>query len=156
MRQSLKLIDPAFLSLLAYIVEDKLEVLAWRSKANLVLSAIEFIIQYLRNALVDKDITIYDVEHALDFVELTNRVDETQRVKVVNAADLLYDKTPFNQLADLLWHLERFGDVLRKEVKHVFRGRVHCFFGRRLFFCWFNAVLLFFRTSCGSAGKKVL
>ena len=107
MRGYLELIQPSFLPfLLADVVKHELEVFGRRSEVDLILPAVELIIHDLWDLLVDEDKPIDDVEHAFESIKLALRVDETQRVEVVDAADLLDDKAALDQLAHLLRHFE--------------------------------------------------
>lgn len=66
MGDSLEIVHSPFLALLlADVVKDKLEIFAGRPKIDLVLSAIVLVIEDFRYFLVDEDVAVDDVEHAL-------------------------------------------------------------------------------------------
>lgn len=91
---SLEIIDsPFFAFFLADVIEHKLKIFTGSAKINLVFSAVVLIIKYLWYLLVDEDVAIYDVEHAPDFIEFSQRVNESQRVEMVNTAYFLNNET---------------------------------------------------------------
>ena len=68
MGRQLEVIQSPLLSLLIRnIIEDKLKVFIGSTKKYLVFPAVVLIINYLRDFIVHKDITIDDIEHILHF-----------------------------------------------------------------------------------------
>lgn len=105
----LELIQSSFLPFFfANIVKDELEVLARCSEINLILPAVKLIIHNFWDFFINEDKPINDVEHAFDPIELALRVDEAQRVKMVDAANFLDDEAAFNELTHLFRHFKGF------------------------------------------------
>lgn len=67
---------------------------------------------YLYKIIIDEDIAINDIEHAMQFVIFIGGIDKPDWVKMVNAAVFLDYETSFNQLADRLIELRRIVDLL--------------------------------------------
>lgn len=66
MGNPLEIVHSSFLSLLlADVVKDKLKIFTWCSEINLVLSAIVLVIHYFWNFLINEDVSVNDVKHAL-------------------------------------------------------------------------------------------
>ncbi len=94
MCDSLEIIDsPLFSFFLADIIEHKLKIFTGCTKINFVFSAIVLIIKDLGYFLVDEDVAIYDVEHAPDFIEFSQRVNESQGVEMVYIAYFFNNET---------------------------------------------------------------
>lgn len=69
-----------------------MEILVRCPKKYLVFSAVEFVIIYLNDSVINKDKTIYDIKHASEFKILVLRVSEFHRVEVINTAVFLYNE----------------------------------------------------------------
>ncbi len=97
MSNSLEVIHSSFLPLLlAYVVEHELEIFAWSSEIDLILSTIILVVQYLWDFLVYENISVDDVEHTLYLIKFSNRIDKSQRIEVIDAANLFNNKTSFD------------------------------------------------------------
>jgi len=97
-----ELVQPALLpALLVEVVEHKLKILAGTPESYFVLATVEFIVLDFSDGLVDEDEAVDDVKHAPYFIELGGRVDQSQRVEVVDAAYFLKNETTLDELADL-------------------------------------------------------
>jgi hypothetical protein len=94
MCDSLEIVNPSFFALfLAYIIEHKLKIFTGCAKINFVFSAIVLIIKDLGYFLVDEDVAIYDVEHAPDFIEFSQRINVSQGVEMVYIAYFFNNET---------------------------------------------------------------
>lgn len=100
----LKLIKSALLPFFirAEIVEDKLKIFARRPKHDLILTTIEIVVVNLDQTIIDKNVSVDDVEHAAQLDVFIHGVHESNWVEVVNTTVLLYYEAPFNELASKL------------------------------------------------------
>ena len=115
----LKLIKSALLSFFirAEIVEDKLKIFARRAKHDLILTTIEIVVVNLDQTIIDKNVSVDDVEHTAQLDVFIHRVHESNWIEMVNTTVLLYYEAPFNELASKLVQFRRIVNLFRKKSK---------------------------------------
>lgn len=107
-----EVVEPTFFSLfLTEVVKDKLEILARSPEHNLIFPTVELIVMNFHQTIVDKNISVDDIEHAPQFNILVVRVDQSDWVEMIDAAVFLYDETTLDQLADAFIDLGRIVDI---------------------------------------------
>lgn len=111
---SFETVEPSLFSLvaLAQVVEDKHELFRRSAKHDFIFSTVKLIVIDLEQLIIDKDIAVYDVEHASEVHVFYNGMHQSHRIEVVDAAVLLYYEATFNQLANLFVNFRRLHLIL--------------------------------------------